>query len=168
MDCTIRQPPTFNKPQHPPTSLLQAPIHVITKYKHPAGSIHTLATTPQSHFLPVSFLVSSPATTLLDRSRSGTALGKLILEPGFVDNKRLLVTHICMLREMHVVVPMTVQQISGRAVVHRRSALSRTVRSSLPNVGFVPRLPTISSVKWVAGQQIACNARRRIRVERGE
>lgn len=130
--------------------------------------MHTLNTMPQSHFLPISFLRSSPATTLLGLSRSGIAEGRLILEPELVDNNRLLVTHIWMLREMHVVVPMTAQQISGRAVVHRRSALSRIVSVSSLNVEFVPRLPTISSVKWVAGQQIACKARRRIRVEMGE
>ena len=141
----------------------------MTKYKHPAGSMHTLATMAQFHFLPVSFLVSSPTSVLLGLSRSGTAPVKFVLEPELVgDNNRLLVTHIWMLREMHVVVPMTAQQISGRAVVHRRSALSRIVRLSSPNVALVPRLPTMSSVKWVAGQQIACNARSRMRVERGE
>ena len=130
--------------------------------------MQTLATMRQSHFLPVSFLVSSPTSALLGLSRSGTAEVKFVFEPDRGDNKRLLVTHIWMLRETHVVVPMTAQQISGRAVVQRRSALSRTVRLSSPDEKFAPRLPTMSSVKWVAGQQIACNARRRMRVERGE
>lgn len=164
----------MNDPQHPPTSLLHAPTHAITKYKHPAGSIHTLATTPQSHLLPLGFpsLISSPPPTLLvafDFNRSGIADAAIALSPEYDldDGSKLLVTHIWMLRETHVVVPMRVQQRSGRTVVQRRSALSRILRWPESSEGFVPRFPRISKVKWVAGQHMACSARRRMSVDRG-
>lgn len=141
----------------------------MTKYKQLAGSMHTLATIPQCHFLPVSFLGSSVVTPLLGLGRSARVADEFVLdEAELVGDDRLLVTQIWMLRETHVVVPMTAQQISGRAVDHRRSVVSRRVRLSSLKVALVPRLPTMSRVKWVAGQQMACNARRRMRVERGE
>ena len=148
----------INEPQQPPASLPHTAIQAIAKYMHPARSKHSLATMTQFHFLPASFLVSSPERC--PRSRPVWNSRSQVIEPELVDNNKLLVTHIWMLRERHVVIPMIAQQISGRAVVHRKSALSRIA----PNVAFVPRLPTVPSVKRVAGQHIACNARRRMRV----
>jgi len=100
----------------------------------------------QSHFLPTSFLVSSGTAVLLGLGRSAAAEEGWVLEPELVDNKRLLVTHIWMLREMQVVVPMTAQQMSGRAVVKRRRADSRK-RLCSPKEKLAPRLPTMLRVK---------------------
>lgn len=135
----------------------------MTKYKHPAGNMQTFATTPQSHRRPTNLRVSSPLSFTWGRRRSGTADMRVPAS----DGRRLLVTHIWMLREMHVVVPMTAQHTSGRIVVQRSSVLSKIFNVENATSTFKPNPPRISSVKWVAGQQMACKARRRMSVDKG-
>src|SRR5271170_6742180 len=112
----------------------------MTKYRTPAGKTHLTPTSFQSHLLPPHF----PPPHLLQYPPIPPPPASPPPPSRRGSHHKLLVTHICTLLLMHVVVPTTAQTITGRR------SCSRTW-----------------SVTWVAGQQIACSARSRMRVESG-
>jgi hypothetical protein len=79
----------------PPSSLLSTITHAITKYAMPAGNTHSRSTATLSHFLfDRRFILAS----------EGAPGGSTMFD----------VTHICMDRLQHVVVPIAAQHMRGR------------------------------------------------------